>query len=184
MGTGEKEKESEQGAFSLFPSSPARLLFCDYCYLLGNPSGSLDHDRRRLPSSQHALRLFRVVSGLCDENIKFYFKFRWNFRCFKDLSICMQCQEREVQRLLQSWFKTTCIVFCNNISAGHTSLLQVYRCYSCMQWLIPAQADQAAQAHYESFKSFKILVAPCSCSIWSPRNLACGMRNRGLWSPE
>ena len=39
-------------------------------------------------------------------------------------------QEREVQRLLQSWFKTTCIVsFLNNISAGHTSLLQVYRCY-------------------------------------------------------
>ena len=38
-------------------------------------------------------------------------------------------QEREVQRLLQSWFKTTCIVFYNNISAGHTSLLQVYRCY-------------------------------------------------------
>ena len=38
-------------------------------------------------------------------------------------------QEREVQRLLQSWSKTTCIVFYNNISAGHTSLLQVYRCY-------------------------------------------------------
>ena len=40
-------------------------------------------------------------------------------------------QEREVQRLLQSWFKTTCIVFYNNIPrpAGHTSLLQVYRCY-------------------------------------------------------
>ena len=26
-------------------------------------------------------------------------------------------------------FKTTYIVFYNNISAGHTSLLQVYRCY-------------------------------------------------------
>ena len=38
-------------------------------------------------------------------------------------------QEREVQRLLQSWFKTTCIVFYNNIPAGQTSLLQVYRCY-------------------------------------------------------
>ena len=37
---------------------------------------------------------------------------------------------QEVQRLLQSWFKTTNIVFFyNNISAGHTSLLQVYRCY-------------------------------------------------------
>ena len=32
-------------------------------------------------------------------------------------------QEREVQRLLQSWFKTTCIVFYNNISAGHTEIL-------------------------------------------------------------
>ena len=40
-------------------------------------------------------------------------------------------QEREVQRLLQSWFETTCIVFYNNIPrpAGHTSLLQVYKCY-------------------------------------------------------
>ena len=38
-------------------------------------------------------------------------------------------QEREVRRLQQSWFKTTCIVFYNNMSAGHTSLLQVYRCY-------------------------------------------------------
>ena len=27
----------------------------------------------------------------------------------------------------QSWFRTTCIAFHNNISAGHTSLLQVYR---------------------------------------------------------
>ena len=40
-------------------------------------------------------------------------------------------------------------------------LCQVYRCYSCMQWPIPAQAEQAAQAHYGSFKSFKILVVPC-----------------------
>ena len=39
-------------------------------------------------------------------------------------------QEQEVQRLLQSWFKTTYIVSYNNISAGHTSLPQVYRCYS------------------------------------------------------
>ena len=86
---GEKEKESARRggggggggaggggggcAFSLFPSFPARLLFCDYC-----------HDRRILPSSQRALRLFRVVSGLCDENIKFYLKFRGNFRRFKD----------------------------------------------------------------------------------------------------
>ena len=38
-------------------------------------------------------------------------------------------QEREVRRLQQSWVKTTCIVFYNNISAGDTSLLQVYRCY-------------------------------------------------------
>ena len=33
-----------------------------------------------------------------------------------------------------------------------------------MQWPIPAQADQAAQAaqvHYDGFKSFTILVAPC-----------------------
>ena len=30
-----------------------------------------------------------------------------------------------------------------------------------MQWPIPAQAEQAAQAHYGSFKSFKILVVPC-----------------------
>ena len=42
-------------------------------------------------------------------------------------------KSKEVQRLLQSWFKTTCIVFYNNISAGHTSLLQVYRCYSVFQ---------------------------------------------------
>ena len=26
--------------------------------------------------------------------------------------------------------RTTCIVFHNNISAGHTNLLQVYRCYT------------------------------------------------------
>ena len=31
----------------------------------------------------------------------------------------------------------------------------------CMQWPIPAQADQAAQVHYDGFKSFTILVAPC-----------------------
>ena len=43
-------------------------------------------------------------------------------------------QEREVQRLLQSWFKTTCIVFSNNISAGHTSLRQVYR--RIILWLL------------------------------------------------
>ena len=42
---------------------------------------------------------------------------------------CHHYLEREVQRLLQSWFKATCIVFYNNISAGHTSLLQVYRCF-------------------------------------------------------
>ena len=30
-----------------------------------------------------------------------------------------------------------------------------------MQWPIPAQADQAAQVHYDGFKSFTILVAPC-----------------------
>ena len=35
-------------------------------------------------------------------------------------------REREVRRLQQSWFKKTCIVFYNSISAGHTSLLQVY----------------------------------------------------------
>ena len=46
-------------------------------------------------------------------------------------------QEREVQRLLQSWFKTTCIVFYNNISAGHTSLLQVYSCFRAP--FIPSQ---------------------------------------------
>ena len=31
----------------------------------------------------------------------------------------------------------------------------------CMQWPIPAQAYQAAQVHYDGFKSFTILVAPC-----------------------
>lgn len=30
-----------------------------------------------------------------------------------------------------------------------------------MQWPIPALADQAAQVHYDGFKSFTILVAPC-----------------------
>ena len=47
----------------------------------------------------------------------------------------LEYQEREVQRLLQSWFKTTCIVFYNNISAGHTSLLQVYSSFFTF-WLI------------------------------------------------
>ena len=36
--------------------------------------------------------------------------------------LSFQYQKQEVQRVLQSWFQ-------NNISAGHTSLLQVYRCY-------------------------------------------------------
>ena len=44
----------------------------------------------------------------------------WKYRFFAN-------QEQEVQRLLQSWFKTTYIVFYNNISAGHTSLLEIQR---------------------------------------------------------
>ena len=50
---------------------------------------------------------------------------------FQNQSSIILNQEREVQRLLQSWFKTRCIVFYNNISAGHTSLLQVYRLNWC-----------------------------------------------------
>ena len=43
-------------------------------------------------------------------------------------SFILKKQEQEVHRLLQSWSKTTYMVFYNNISVGHTSLLQVYRC--------------------------------------------------------
>ena len=53
-------------------------------------------------------------------------------KCFSTTGIALcnrHNQEWEVQRLLQSWFQTRCIVFYNNISAGRTSLLQVYRCY-------------------------------------------------------
>ena len=37
--------------------------------------------------------------------------------------------KQEVQRLLQSWSEQRVLFFHNNILAGHTSLLQVYRCY-------------------------------------------------------
>ena len=63
-----------------------------------------------------------VFEIACSQILYFLFKVR--------RARVIKCnQEREVQRLLQSWFKTTCIIFYNNISAGHTSLLQVYRCY-------------------------------------------------------
>ena len=69
-------------------------------------------------------------------------------------------QEREVRRLQQSWFKTTCIVFYNNISAGHTSLLQVYRCYwtyvaitILYRWRMSQQLERAV-GHRVVVKSF------------------------------
>ena len=60
MGAGEKEKEGAGGRLFSLPIVPRALAI-----IYWETSGSLDHDDRRiLPSSQRALRLFRVVSGL------------------------------------------------------------------------------------------------------------------------
>ena len=67
-------------------------------------------------------------------------------------------QEQEVQRLLQSWFKTTYIVFYNHISAGHTSLLQVYR------WFIPSRWYKVG-GEVGSYPSPEFLIR-CSISKW------------------
>ena len=52
---------------------------------------------------------------------------RWISR--KEIQSAIKNQKREVQRLLQSWSEQRVLFLHNNISAGHTSLLQVYRCY-------------------------------------------------------
>ena len=61
---------------------------------------------------------------------------------------------------MQSWFKTTCIVFYKNISAGHTSLLQVYRCYWTYEaitiLLKKVKKDRQVTSAWKSASSYKL----------------------------
>ena len=77
-------------------------------------------------------------------------------------------QKREVQRLLQSSSEQR-VLFCyNNISAGHTNLLQVHRCY----WICGRKLENVQHARsyctFHKHANSKVQNLPSQLRFWLP----------------
>ena len=77
-------------------------------------------------------------------------------------------KKREVQRLPQGWPEQR-VLFCyNNISAGHTSLLQVHRCY----WICGRKLEnvQHTRSHctFHKHANSKVQNLPSQLRFWLP----------------